>query len=179
MQYKKAGGIWLNWVRRHAKTSRRFTKGKVGQTIYFRARAKNPGGVVGKWSPRKKTVIPYDNDSFVKRRRGFGSTYSSAASRFYLGTLRYSSRRGNSITYRFKGSRFSLVGTRAKNRSKAKVYVDGVHVQTINAYSKTIKYRGTLFTKRWGRSATHTVKIVNLATRGRKLFDVDGIAIEK
>ena len=155
-----------------------FDLGKVGKTYNFRVRVKDNAGNVGPWSVVAKTIIPYDNDRFIYRRAGFNTTYKKATSRFYYGTLRYSARRGQEIVYKFTGKRVILVSTKARNRGKAKIYVDGKYVKTIDAYSKKTKPRQIIYTKYWGKSKTHFVKIVNLGTPGRRVFDVDAIGIE-
>ncbi len=73
----------------------------------------------------------------------------------------------------------SLVSTRGPNRSKAKVYVDGRYIKTINAFSSKTRVRKILFSKRWRKTGTHSIKIVNHKTRSRGRFDIDGLAVGK
>lgn len=65
------------------------------------------------------------------------------------------------------------------NRSKAKVYVDGRYIKTINAFSSKTQVRKILFSKRWRKTGTHSIKIVNQKTRGHGRFDIDGLAVGK
>lgn len=98
---------------------------------------------------------------------------------FYNGTVRYSVTAGDSVTYRFTGKSLHLVGAKAGSRSRAKIYIDGAYVRTVDAYSAATRYRQRLYYKGWAARGTHTIKIENLATAGRPRFDVDAIGVER
>ncbi len=178
VQYREGSGSWKNWKINTAAKSALFDAGKVGKTYRFRARADDKAGNVGSWTPSAKTIIPYDNDKFIHRQDGFTATYNKPSSRLYYGTLRYSARKGHEIVYKFTGKRVILISTKARNRGKAKIYIDGKFVKTIDTFSSKTRMRQIVFHKKWGASKTHWLKIVNLGTPGRRVFDVDALAIE-
>lgn len=151
--------------------------GRAGNAYLFKATARDNAGNVSPTSRPKQTIIPYDNNSGIVAHSGFNGVYANPASNFYNGTVRYSAAAGESVTYRFTGKSFHLIGTKGASRSKAKVYIDGAYVRTIDAYSATPRYRQRLYYKGWGSAGTHTIKIENLATAGRHRFDVDAIGV--
>ena len=97
----------------------------------------------------------------------------------FLGTTWYSRWRGNRIVYKFNGQSVSLISARGPNRSKAKIYIDGRYVKTIDNYAYRTQVRQVVFYRAWRRPGTHYLKIVNLATPGRRRFDIDGLAVEQ
>ncbi len=166
--------IWRFWKRGTSVKQGRF-KGRPGRTYKFKVWAKDRLGNRGS-SKVKQTIVPYNEGTNIVRRRGFSGFYQNSASEYYKGTVRYSRSRGNSITYRFKAKSLGLVATKG-NRSRAKIFIDGNYTKTIDARSSSFKPRRLIFNKSWARKGTHTIKIVNLATSGRRRFDVDGIAV--
>ncbi|MCK4267211.1 MAG: hypothetical protein KAX16_00150 [Actinomycetia bacterium] len=168
---------WRPWKTK-TKSVNGYFPGKAGSTYYFKVTAWDGAGN-SNTSKKKRTIVPYNENQLVLKRSGFKKTFSGAKSRYYKNSVRYSTARGDSITYRFKGKRVSLVSTRGPNRSKAKVYVDGRYIKTINAFSSKTRVRKILFSKRWRKTGTHSIKIVNQKTRGRGSFDIDGLAVGK
>lgn len=70
--------------------------------------------------------------------------------------------------------RLGLVMSKAPNRGKFKVYVDGALHSTVDTYSATTKNRVIVWEKALGKG-THTVKLVNEATAGRPRIDLDAL----
>lgn len=180
LQYRLGGtSTWVTWKTSYTGTSANFA-GSAGKTYYFRIRSKDKAGNVGAWTTTAyKTIVPYDNNSLIVSRRGFGGLYSSSYSNHYLGTLRYSTKANEYITYKATGNRFALMAFKGTGRSKAKIYIDGVYKTTIDTYSSTAKYRQVVYTYNWSTSGTHTIKIVNVGTSGRSRLDIDGLAVGK
>ncbi len=166
---------WSDWRTDSVAVSGYFP-GTPGRTYYLRAKVTGTAGGVW-WSSVRKTIVPYNEDSLISSRSGFAGRYENANSKFYLGTVRYSSTAGNEIVFSFEGNEVSLISTQGPNRSKAKIYVDGVYMKTIDAYSENMRWRQALFTESWSKSGTHELKVVNLGTPGRSRFDIDGIAV--
>jgi subtilisin family serine protease len=176
VQVRVDGGKWKTWRDWDTATRRQF-KGKPGNTYRFRVRAKDNVGNIGAWSKVRRTVVPYDDNSLIARRAGFNGTLEKASSGFYRGTTRYSTTAGEKITYKFTGKSLDLVGTKAKNRSKAKIYINGKHVATVDARAKKTRHRQVLFSRTWEKGGTRTITIENLGTPGRSLFDIDGLGV--
>ncbi len=175
VKYKPDNSSYWSFWKRGTSAKRGRFKGKPGRTYKFKVWAKDRLGNRGS-SKVKKTIVPYNEGTNIVRRRGFSGFYQNTGSEYYKGTVRYSRSRGNSITYRFKAKSLGLVATKG-NRSKAKIFIDGNYIRTVDARSSTFKPRRLIFNKSWSSKGTHTIKIVNLATSGRRRFDVDGIAV--
>jgi len=77
------------------------------------------------------------------------------------------------------GRVFSFITTKAPSRGKAKVYVDGKYVATIDLKAASTTYRVQAWTKTFSSSKAHTIKIVLLGTSGRPRVDADAFAVLK
>ncbi|HEB12677.1 MAG TPA: hypothetical protein ENI11_03260, partial [Actinobacteria bacterium] len=178
VQSKVAGGSWTNW-RTGTKAKRSTFKGVQGRTNYFRARSRDNAGNVGGWSRARRTIVPYDNNRYLQRRNGFKHNVKTSKGSFYLNSVRYSVKEGDTLVYRFSGRSVKLISTKAPSRSKAKIYIDGRYVKTIDNHASKVKFRKIVFSKSWKKKKSHNLKIVNLGTPGRSLFDVDALAITR
>jgi hypothetical protein len=56
------------------------------------------------------------------------------------------------------------------------VYVDGKLISTVNLYAATTTVRRVVFARTWTAVGTHTIKVVSLATGGRRV-DVDAFFV--
>lgn len=179
VQYKvSATGAWKNWQRDTTAGAAVF-KGRYGKTYYFRARARDNFHHQSAWSPEKKTIVPYDQDALIKKRRGFSDYVSKASSNLYKGTVRSSATKGDYVMYKFVGKSIRLISTKGQGRSRAAIFIDDRRVATVNAFRKKTRFRQVLFSKTWRKTGTHSLKVVNLATPGRPRFDIDALAIER
>ena len=93
------------------------------------------------------------------------------------GSVRYATRSGRWVSYRFTGRGIALVTTKATSRGKVRVYLDGVSQGTVDLASTTTAFRVLAWQKTWGASGTHTIKVVALGTSGRPRVDVDAFAV--
>ena len=55
----------------------------------------------------------------------------------------------------------------------ARIYVDGVYLQTVSTYSPTVHFRRIVWQHRFGSISGHTITIVNAGTPGHSRVDVD------
>ncbi len=174
IRYRRAtSSTWADWKSNTKSTSGVFP-GVAGNTYYLRVKATDNAGNTG-WSRVRKTIVPYNQGAKMYRRRGFKGYLENGRSRFYLSSVRYSYTRGNELVYKINGAAVGLVSTKYKSRGRAKIYIDGRYVKTIDTYSKTFKPRQLVFYTSWRKRGTHFLKIVNLGTPGRARFDVDAI----
>jgi hypothetical protein len=95
------------------------------------------------------------------------------------GTAHYTSTKNASVTFHTpkpvdaSGVRLALLMPKGPNRGTAALYIDGVYKAALNTYSAT-KVNGKItYQLLLTGTATHTVKIVNLATAGHPRIDVD------
>ncbi len=152
-------------------------KGKMGRTYYFKVQAKDKAGNT-RWSAIKKTIVPYNEGANLYKRTGFNAYFEGSKSVYYLSSVRYSYKRNHTMIYKVPNAKsIGLIATKAKSRGKAKIYIDGKYVKTVDAYAKKTKARTLIYNKTFVKKKTHYIKIVNLGTPGRRRFDVDGIAV--
>jgi hypothetical protein len=123
-------------------------------------------------------MVPFDDTRLRRGMRGFTHIRQSG-SPFFLNTVTRSSKRGDAVVYRFTGKRVTLVGTKGPNQSKARIFINGKLVETIDARTVKFNPRKPLFSMKWNKSRTRQIKIVNLGTPGRTRFDVDGLAVDR
>lgn len=168
---------WKDWRTFATGVTSADFRARPGHTYYFRTRARDSAGNWGIWSLVKQSIVPFDDGS-SSLQRGFGGVYRNASSEYYLGTLRYSRRAGDWMSITTTARRISLIGT-GGSHSKAKVYIDGRFIATIDP-AKKHGFHQVLFTRAWsGASRRRTLKVVNLATSSRPQFEVDGFGVQR
>ena len=168
---------WKNWRTFGAGSTSADFSGWPGHTYYFKMQARDSAGNWGGWSSINQSIVPFDDGS-LSARSGFGGAYRNTSSRYYLGTVRYSRRAGDWMSITTTAHRISLIGT-GGSHSKAKVYIDGRYIATVDPAQKQGFHR-VLFSRAWsGASRRHTLKVVNLATSGRPQFEVDGFGVQR
>lgn len=124
--------------------------------LRFRVRATDD---VGERSSNAKSatmrlVIDQQSDGAFRSRwtRVSGDELSGDSSR-------RSSKKNAAVTYRFRGSKIRWIGTTNSDGGKAKVYLDGKYVGTVDTYSSSREVRQVLFSDSVKRGK-HTLKIV-------------------
>lgn len=174
VRYRLAGsGRWREW-RREARAGSGEFFGVPGTTYYFQVGVRDGADNYG-WSTVRRTIVPYNENQLVKHRTGFRH-FATAGAAYYQGTVRYSVKRRDFIVYRFVGKSVGLLSTKGPDRSKAKIYIDGNHVKTLDNYSSR-RTAGLAYYRTLSGGGVHYLKIVNLATPGRRRFDVDGLVV--
>jgi hypothetical protein len=71
----------------------------------------------------------------------------------------YASTNGATATYSFKGRSITWVGPVGQTRGKARVYLDGKLVGTVDTRRSAFKPRVTLFSRSWANVGSHTLTI--------------------
>jgi hypothetical protein len=98
------------------------------------------------------------------------STFTGA----WGGTAKYSKTAGAYATYTCSCEALAWVTDEDTNHGSAKVYIDGVLKKTVNTQTATATNRAIVYKIGWASDATHTIKIVNLATSGHPRITIDG-----
>jgi hypothetical protein len=117
-----------------------------------------------------------DTDSALTYSGGWSVSHCTC---FSGGTTHWTAVKNASVSFRtakpvgVSGVRLALIMAKAPNRGSGAVYVDGVKKATINTYSKTKINRAIVYQILLPGTATHTVKIVNLAATGHPRIDLD------
>jgi hypothetical protein len=173
VQYATSGS-WVTWRASTPDTSAWFI-GALGSNNYFRVRAFDAAGNVGAWSAPASAVVPFDQG----KAHFSGSWKTARSSAYYLGSSRYSTKKGSAATLSFTKGTLYLVAKTGPKMGKMAVYLGGGKVATVSLYSKTTKYRQVIrLLSRSSGTRARTVKLVNLGTKGRSRVEIDGFALK-
>ncbi len=180
VKYRSDAHGWRFLVSNTKAKSKIFT-GRPGRTYKFKVWARDNSGNVGT-SKVGKTMVPYDqNYSGRIGRRGFNNLLMRPNSQYYMGTVAFSKNKNDILVFRASGPRgakgVGIVSTKGPNRSKAKIFIDGKYVKTIDTRSRVEKKRRVVFYQNFAVAGSHKIVIKNLATPGRRRLDVDGIIV--
>jgi len=125
-------------------------------------------GVVRRTSNERSKAIDYTGTWRRAKHSGYGG-----------GSVAYAKSAGASATFSFTGRKVSWNGPTGPTRGKAKVYVDGTYVRTVNLYRRSFDARTTLFRAGWKTAGEHTLKIVVVGTKGRPMVAIDDFVVVK
>jgi subtilisin len=177
VETSRNGGAW------GSTTARTAAQREIGYTVgfdanyRFRVRAVD---TAGNWSPwaqaaAETRIHPVDDRSSSLVRRGtWVRTWSSSAWRT---TLSGSRRTAASISLGFTGRAVAIVGPRSPLRGKAKVYIDGHYIQTIDLSAKTTISRQLAFSRAFATAGTHTIMLVVVGTGTHPLVSLDAFVV--
>ena len=85
--------------------------------------------------------------------------------------------RGATARFAFNGSDVAWVSTLGPKRGKAKVYIDGVLMATVDLRAPTVSPRRIVFTASGLTAGPHGIRIYVSGTLNRPRVDVDGIVV--
>jgi Transglycosylase-like domain len=92
-------------------------------------------------------------------------------------TVAYAKSAGASATFTFTGRKVTWNGPTGPTRGKAKVYVDGKYVKTVNTYGRSFDARSALFRTGWKTAGDHTITIVVVGTKGHPMIAIDDFVV--
>jgi hypothetical protein len=147
----------------------------AGSTVRYRVRAIDRAGTVGEWvtSAAYRTTALSDSSSAIQ----WSGSWSFARHASYLGGRAHTATaRGATATIRFTGSAIAWAGPVGPTRGKARVYLDGNLVATVDMYRSSFAARDIVFARNVS-NGTHTLRILTLATSGRPTVAVDGLYV--
>jgi hypothetical protein len=149
---------------------------RPGHAYRFEVRARDRAGNVGGWvaGPTLRAYLPQQTTAAISYR---GTWTKEPNPSFSGGTARYSISAGARATYTFTGRAIGWVTTPGPTRGSARIYVDGVHVATIDTHAPTTIYRRVVFSRTWSQSGTHTIRIVAVGTSGHPRVDLDAFEV--
>ena len=118
-------------------------------------------------------IVTFQNtNSAIKYSAGWNRLRSPGTSG---GTINSTSKKNASAKLTFTGRQIAWVASKSALRGKARVYIDGKLVKTVDLHSKTLQRRRVVYTRGWATDGSHTIRIVNLATSGRPAIDIDSL----
>jgi hypothetical protein len=147
-----------------------------GHAYRFRVRAIDKYGNVGNWD-YGNTFRPalVDDASASVVYSGTWAAVDDASARG--GSLHESGTAGSVARYTFTGRDLAGIAERGPGHGRARVYVDGKLVVTVDLNSAADSPARVVFRRHWTVKATHTVRIVVEGTAGRPTVGIDGFAV--
>lgn len=110
------------------------------------------------------------------------STYSgtwrrAAVQGAHDGYVKYATASGASAKFRFTGKDVAWVTAKTPGSGRARIYVDGSYVGTVDLYSSKSLLRRLVFARSWSASGSHTLEVRVVGTAGRPRVDVDSFLV--
>ncbi len=150
-----------------------------GYSYRFRVRARDGAGNWSGWvaGPTFKVTALDETSTAIAYTPGmWGRGYVEGAWGNYV---RFANSEGARAKLTFSGRNIALVSTKATNRGKATIYIDGSSVATVDLYSSTVGVRRIVFSRSWSSLATHTFELRALGTKnsnsGGTRVDLDAV----
>jgi hypothetical protein len=148
----------------------------VDRAIQYRVRATDDAGNTGAWSAAGGFHLRLASERSAAVT--YGGRWTSRTGPGYLGgAARSSGAAGATASFSFTGRGIAWIGARGATRGKARVYVDGRYVATVDLHGTGTALRRVVWTRTWKSVATHRVTIRVSGTAGHPRVDVDGFAI--
>src|SRR5450759_2963195 len=106
-----------------------------------------------------------------------GTWYRQQGDQFMGGYAAISTQADAAVDFSFTGSGVSWIGPEGPNEGKARVYLDGRYVRTVDNYSQNPRPRESLFTASFSDVTQHTLTIHVLASTAGRVVTVDAFAV--
>lgn len=148
----------------------------AGHRYRFRVRATDGALNTSGWTYGKTfRMLGYQQTTSRFRYTGRWRTLRLGAA--WGGSFAQSTTPGSTVRFSFKGRSLSWIAGVGPTRGSARVYINGVLVKTVSLHRASHTSRIVVFRKSWTTSATRTVVIRVVGTRGHPRVDFDGIVV--
>jgi hypothetical protein len=114
----------------------------------------------------RSSAIVYRGKWRIARHRGYGGD-----------VVRYAQSKGASATVRFTARRIAWHGPTGPTRGKAKVYIDGRYVRTVDLRRAVFDPRATIYRTGWSKVGKHSLTIVVVGSKGHPFVAIDDFTI--
>jgi hypothetical protein len=91
--------------------------------------------------------------------------------------VHYATTAGASATFTFAARKVTWYGPVGPTRGKARVFVDGRFVKTVNLDAAHFRARTVIFSTHWATAGSHTLRIEVVGTAGHPLVAIDAFSI--
>lgn len=175
LQYKRDGGAFTKASLTSAGARSKWVTLYGGHTYTFRVRAVDKKGRVGEWKtvgPRLGARVSDASASITWK----GKWAAVKLRKYFGGAAHWTKINGATATLRFKGTSVAWVGPVGGTRGKAKVYIDGKLVTTVDLKTAAFHPRRVVFAASV-KNGSHTLVIKALGTRGRPTVAIDAIYV--
>jgi hypothetical protein len=101
-------------------------------------------------------------------------TWTRATSSVYSGgSSRYTKVANRSAKYAFTGRSIALISSRATNRGKVRIFINGVDQGVVDLRKASTQHRAVVWQRTWTSTVRATIRVVSLGTSTRPRVDVD------
>ena len=160
----KIGGTWRAWQRVRDTAALSVVVDVPPGISQFRVRARDGGA---NWSTYKSGAAFALGDPQAAPAIDFVKTWSTQSSGdFFDGSSRFSRLLDASAAHDFTGRQVAWIASRGPDRGRAKVFINGVLVETIDLYSATRRHRQVVFMTDPGAAETQTIMIKVISKSG-------------
>jgi hypothetical protein len=145
------------------------------QRNQFRVRAR-VGGTWRAWRTGTSSILePHEPTEGVALS---GAWFEAPLSTPYSEIPMYSTQAGATATLEFTGRSVAWISTRATNRGKARISIDGSVVKTIDLRAGITKQQQVVFAYSWATAGDHTIEIEVLGKpSSRPRVDLDALIV--
>ena len=145
-----------------------------GHTYRFRVRAVDHAGNAGAWKYGSTfRLTGHTEASGTLRYTGTWATSSSTS--FWGGHAKKATAVGAKASYTTTMRSVSWVTTTGPTRGRARVYVNGTFVATVDLWAPSTAYQRVVWSRSWSTAASRTVTIKVTTAYGRPSVFVDGM----
>ena len=140
------------------------------------AAGKSGRTLLAEWSAGSRVSVVQQSSGSVSYR----GTWRTASHAGYMdGMARATRARSAKASLRFTGAAIAWVGPVGPSRGKARVYIDGRLVTTVNTWASSFRASRVLFTKSWATAGTHRITIVANGTAGHPTVALDAFLVRR
>ena len=144
-----------------------------GVAVRFRVRATDKAHNIGAWAygPTFRPRVAEETSTAIAYA---GPWLASADPTAHGGSLRESSAANARATFRFTGRDVAWFADRGPGHGRAKVFVDGVLIATVDLHAAADAPRLLVFRRHWIVVGTHTLRVI---ASGTGVVDVDAFVV--
>jgi subtilisin family serine protease len=171
---RKEAGSWTTIATQTSRSIRQSLS--LGSAYRYAVRTRSSNGSLGPtaYAQYIEPALFQEATSLARYSGRWTTTTSSSASG---GKLRWSTQAGAWVEFRRAMGAIAIVGRKSPTSGKARIFVDGTLVSTIDLSRSSAQSRVVLFSRSWTTIAAHTVRVEVVGTSGRPRVDIDGFVV--
>jgi hypothetical protein len=171
---RRDGAAWASVATTSASTRLRHARLPYLTDVQHRVRARDLVANVSDFTEGPTIRLKRYSEGTGAATWSSGWTFASTSNALG-GRLRYATKAGASVTFRFSGRAVAWIARTSSSLGSARVYIDGTSVGVYGLGGSTV-WRRVVFARDLS-PGTHTMRIVVLGTSGRPRIEVDGFLV--
>jgi hypothetical protein len=138
------------------------------------AAGKSGRALLAEWSAVSRVSVVQQSSGSISYSGPWRTAYHAS---YMDGKARSTKARSAKASLQFTGSAIAWVGPVGPSRGKARVYIDGRLIKTVNTWASTFRASRVLFTASWAKVGTHRISIVTNGTAGHPTVALDAFLV--